>query len=334
MSVHGERNGGRGTRDLVSDSESEPGPYFNYLRQRGSGWARSVVEDYWVIQAERCRAQVELVLPDACVELYFNLGPVGRTIIEGRGVRGANDRDERPGVRGESCGLTPHPSPLTPAVPAPRRSWVVGPHSAPLLVAKETRDCDIVGVRLHPGVTPQLLGVSARELEGTAVDLDAMWGSVVDEIRERLSESADAHARVRVVEQAIVRRLARTPAATDASRVRALCRSVGELADASVGAVAKAHGLTHRQVIQLFDLHVGLKPKAYHRVHRLRQVIRDIHSPRPAPWARLALQHGYCDQAHLINDFRKLTGLTPVEYAARRMSVGQGSVPYRLAAAS
>jgi len=28
------------------------------------------------------------------------------------------------------------------------------------------------------------------------------------------------------------------------------------------------------------------------------------------------VEHGYFDQAHLINDFRELTGITPATYAA------------------
>jgi AraC-like DNA-binding protein len=31
-------------------------------------------------------------------------------------------------------------------------------------------------------------------------------------------------------------------------------------------------------------------------------------------WAELALELGYFDQAHLINDFRAIVGCTPVEY--------------------
>jgi AraC-like DNA-binding protein len=36
-----------------------------------------------------------------------------------------------------------------------------------------------------------------------------------------------------------------------------------------------------------------------------------------ADWARLAADHGYCDQAHLIDDFRDLAGITPGAYRPR-----------------
>jgi AraC-like DNA-binding protein len=97
-----------------------------------------------------------------------------------------------------------------------------------------------------------------------------------------------------------------------------------------VGRAADAFGLTHRQVIALFDQHVGLKPKSYQRVRRARRVMKAgaaVHRPQ---WAQIAASSGYYDQAHMINDFRRLTGMTPRGYLARRSSVGHGFVPHQV----
>ena len=40
-----------------------------------------------------------------------------------------------------------------------------------------------------------------------------------------------------------------------------------------------------------------------------------IDEGRDCDWAALALDLGYADQAHLIRDFKKIVGRTPVEYA-------------------
>jgi AraC-like DNA-binding protein len=80
-------------------------------------------------------------------------------------------------------------------------------------------------------------------------------------------------------------------------------------------------------VIDLFDRTVGLKPKSYQRVRRLRRVFHLVHeSPRPT-WTSIAHRCGYFDQAHLINDFRLLTGISPREYERTHSSVGYGFVP-------
>ena len=287
----------------IASREVSPG--FSYSRLVPMGSAGILVDDYWEIRAATCRTAIEAALPDTAAEIYFNLGPAGRHIFTGCS-------DQRP---------------------APRAAWVIGPRADTMLLTKETLDCDLVGVRLHAGVAAHVLGVPARDLGGALVDLDQLWGSEVRRIREQLAATSDTRARIGIVEQAILHRLSNGGSGEELGRVRALCRSVGTRTHASVAKVADAFGLSHRRVIALFDQHVGLKPKAYHRVRRLRQVMEAAGSSDHPPWAQVAIQSGFCDQAHMIHEFRRLTGITPREYEQRRMGVGVGFVPYRLAKA-
>lgn len=255
------------------------------------------------MQAERCRTAVEAALPDAAVELYFNLGPSGR----------------HPGNR-------QHSTPRT-----PRRAWILGPRDETLLIEKEIRDCDVVGVRLHPGTAQQVLGIPASEVRTAMVDLDVFWGREVDDIHDRLAATPDPVARLSVLECALERRLTRQTPPIDSAVSRTLCDIVGSSMHESIGAIAARAGLSHRRLIALFDETVGLKPKVFQRVHRLRRVFHLVdRSPRPA-WTTIAHRCGYFDQAHLINDFRSLTGVSPSEYTATRSSVGHGFIPYLLA---
>jgi AraC-like DNA-binding protein len=278
-------------------------PWFLHLRRAATGAASTAARELFLVQAARCRTAVERSLPNASLELCFNLGPKGRRLF-------------REGARN---GLSP------------RAAWVVGAHARPLLVEKEVADCDMVGVRLHAGVAEQMFGVPASELSDSLVDLDALWGPVVETVRDRLHAAAEPRARLTIVEQVVAARLARTRSSTDTVLARRLCQVVGAMRQASVSAVAATHGLSHRRVIALFDRHVGMKPKAFHRVDRLRRVVDCAHAERRPSWTRIAHACGYFDQAHLINDFRLQAGITPGEYASAHSSVGRGFVPHRLA---
>ena len=50
------------------------------------------------------------------------------------------------------------------------------------------------------------------------------------------------------------------------------------------------------------------------RRYRLHELIEKSNSARKLDWSQLALDLGYFDQAHLINDFRAMVGLSPREY--------------------
>jgi AraC-like DNA-binding protein len=278
--------------------------FFQHVRQFARGPVAEFARESWLVRAERCRMAAEAALPDTSVELYFNLGPTGR-----------------------------HISGRTPRASLPHRSaWIVGPRARPLFIEKETRDCDIVAIRLVPWVAHRVLGVPAAELRESMVDLDQFWGSLVQETRERLDATPDPHARLSIVERAVAHRVERSGAPDESALVRRLCQMAETEPSLTVGALAARFGLTHRRVIDAFDRTVGLKPKTFYRVRRLRRVFQLSGASPRLSWTTIAHRCGYYDQAHLINDFRQLTGLLPSQYVETKSSVGHGFVPHWLAA--
>jgi AraC-like DNA-binding protein len=278
-------------------------PFFQHVRQFARGAVAEFARESWLVRAERCRMAAEAALPDTSVELYFNLGPTGRH-ISGRRPRAT----------------LPH-----------RAAWVVGPRAQPLYIEKETRDCDIVAIRLVPWFAHRVLGVPAIELRERMVDLDEFWGSLVEDTRERLDVTADARERLAIVERAVARRVVRGGWSDESALVRQLCHAVETGPSLTIGALAARFGLTHRRTIEIFDRTVGLKPKAFYRVRRLRRVFQMSDASPRLSWTTIAHRCGYYDQAHLINDFRQLTGILPSEYVATRSSVGHGFIPHWLA---
>ena len=92
-------------------------------------------------------------------------------------------------------------------------------------------------------------------------------------------------------------------------------------------------GLSERQLERLFDERVGYGPKTFARVVRLQRAVESIARPAgprgtTASWATFARDCGYADQAHLIREFRALTGVTPRVYASAVSEIDNpGSAP-------
>jgi AraC-like DNA-binding protein len=85
----------------------------------------------------------------------------------------------------------------------------------------------------------------------------------------------------------------------------------------TVEALAERSGLSVRALQRLFKAYVGASPKWVIRRYRLHELLERFHSGENFDGAQLALDLGYADQAHLINDFRTLAGYTPNEYIRR-----------------
>jgi AraC-like DNA-binding protein len=142
-----------------------------------------------------------------------------------------------------------------------------------------------------------------------------IWGSRAGELRDRLREAGAATEKFRVMETALLERLNK--------RVElhaAVLYGLAEFARAphvrSVLEVAREAGLSRRRFAQLFREQVGLTPKLYYRLRRFQDVLRQIALGAPVDWADLAMAGGYCDQAHLANEFRHFSGISPSTYLA------------------
>jgi AraC-like DNA-binding protein len=75
----------------------------------------------------------------------------------------------------------------------------------------------------------------------------------------------------------------------------------------------------------------GLTPKTLARVLRFGRACGYLRSGRTASLAETAVMCGYYDQAHLTNDWRRLSGCTPGEWIAEELPFLQdhGRVPSR-----
>jgi AraC-like DNA-binding protein len=199
-------------------------------------------------------------------------------------------------------------------------AFVVGTMTAPLVVST-SRPCEYVAVRFHPGGAQPLLGNSMRELSDHRVALASIWSSqVASEWTERLKEVESGPGRVRLLERLLIGRIPGSPPPDP--RVREAVRRI-KLSGGSfpVKRMSSTLGLTRQHLTRLFDFHVGVGVKIFSRITRLRHVLRALERASPercrVDWARLAVDAGYFDQAHLVRDFKALTGLTPERFQHR-----------------
>jgi transcriptional regulator GlxA family with amidase domain len=74
--------------------------------------------------------------------------------------------------------------------------------------------------------------------------------------------------------------------------------------------------MSARHLRRLFLEQMGLTPKHFCRVIRFRHSLPRLRSSVRGDWTKVALDCGYYDQAHFINEFREFSGYTPGEFAA------------------
>jgi AraC-like DNA-binding protein len=167
-----------------------------------------------------------------------------------------------------------------------------------------------VQLDLTPLGARAFFGLPMSELAGRALPLaDLLTGDARD-FCARLAELPTWDAKLDAVEALVEKRLA--AARLDARPVAWALRQIEARGGAvDVGALARELGWSHKHLIARFRDQVGLPPKRVARVVRFDRLLQRLRRGTDTPWADLALELGFSDQAHLAREVRAFTGRTP-----------------------
>jgi len=187
---------------------------------------------------------------------------------------------------------------------AGRELVVAGPDTGPRMVALPA-GARSSGIRLRPGTAGAFLGVPASEVRDQQISTAEVWGGRVTALEEALAGSGPQD-RLRLLADAVDRRRA----APDALVLAAARRL--SIHTARVAGVAADLGISERQLHRRTVEAVGYGPKVLARVARLRRLIAASDDSLVAR----AFEAGYASQAHMTDEVRRLTGLTPARFLA------------------
>jgi AraC-like DNA-binding protein len=184
-----------------------------------------------------------------------------------------------------------------------RGAFVAGPDTGPAPSVAPPGTV-FVGARFRPGAGGPAFGLPLSELRDQRIELGAIRPEQASTLRPDLTPGQALEAVMQLAARLVTDRPP-DQLVVRAGRLLALGRT-------SVADLAVAMCVSDRQLRRRFDDAVGYGPKVTDRVLRFRQVLRKMGTdPEELDLARLAIEAGYADQAHLTRETTRLSGLPP-----------------------
>jgi AraC-like DNA-binding protein len=240
-----------------------------------------VVERLWILEGPANEIDPEPIPPDGRPEII---------------VHGGDCWAER-----DSCGVLRRQS----------RTLFAGQLTRPMQVVPRGY-ARIAGAHLRPQGGFDLLHVPQHRYTDCVVDLRSIDPALANRLNKEVACHEDARAMAAKLAQVLVARVrpeARACAATKAVSIALALKGMIAVTD-----LARASDVSTRQLERLFHERVGLSPKQFVRIVRFQEVLRATRAGPDSGWAAVALEHGFYDQAHFINDFKTFVGRTPGEW--------------------
>ena len=197
-------------------------------------------------------------------------------------------------------------------VAPPHRSFVVGSTLTSFLV-RSSGWRHVVGASILPAGVQPILGMPARVIGQSIALLDDVIGRRAAELEERVIEGDPGSAMQRLGDALLDLKSSREGSSLLARAVQSVREARGVK---RIDALAYDSNVSTRHLERHFLEQVGITPKTFSRLIRFDRAVRDIPSRGSRPWSQFALEHGYTDQAHFINEFREFSGITPAQFEA------------------
>lgn len=194
------------------------------------------------------------------------------------------------------------------------RFRVAGPDKEPQ-IETPLAGAVIVGFRFRPGAAAGWLGVPASEIVGGRLDLQDLWGTRARELSDRIKAATDLPAMLRQLEETVGMRTEGRDALDPQ-----MGRAFGVLDEGlppetpMVPFLQRQLHMSERTLRRRFEDAFGYGPKTLDRILRFHR-FRRLQRQGEGSTALLAIEAGYADQAHLIRESRRLTGVTPTALA-------------------
>lgn len=194
------------------------------------------------------------------------------------------------------------------------RGWITG-----VTTGKYTYEVKgsgaVLGVMFRPGGFRPFFGRAVAELMDTTLDAAAVFPAATEAARLALMAEPDRHRMIAAVETLLIGTGLPAVDPNIAMAADIVERARADRSIVSVAELARQSAVNERTLQHLFQHYVGVGPKWVIRLYRLVEAAARASAEAPPNWTEIAHELGYADQAHFTNDFRRIIGRPPTDYA-------------------
>lgn len=208
----------------------------------------------------------------------------------------------------------PHPS--VHLVLETNRSEIVGVTRGRFLRRIEGKGC-VFGIKFLPGAFRALTNTPIARFTDRRIAPGVIFGESVEKLESELLSLENFEAMANLAERFLAG--INPTLADNAELAREIVFTIRDNRSIlRVDTVADEFALGKRQLQRLFADYVGVSPKWVIERYRMHEALEQLSAGNRPDIGRLAHDLGYFDQAHFHKAFKRLTGVSPGDYAPRK----------------
>jgi AraC-like DNA-binding protein len=165
------------------------------------------------------------------------------------------------------------------------------------------------GISFYPHALHTLFKIDASELVNRMPDIELI---VKSGLAQKLNDTVSDEERIDLVSRFLIDSL---PISKRTNQlINNIIHSEHLSFDASVISLQEEFKVSERQLERVFKSAIGISPKKYQRILRFESALEKLSAANYSDLTAISYDLNFSDQAHFINDFKNLSGLSPYEF--------------------
>jgi AraC-like DNA-binding protein len=177
-------------------------------------------------------------------------------------------------------------------------------------------EAGMIAVTFYPAGACNFFRLPMCELTDKKISLESIYTSHFGKIYNRLEEEAPLHEKILIIEEflkSIFCPVANYDSSLLNEAISLINQSGGQL---NASALAGKLSVSQKSLERKFSCLLGKTPKQFAKIVRFQHALLNFSGLLERSFTQLAMENGYYDQPHFINDFKTFTGFSPREYFA------------------
>jgi len=256
---------------------------FNYHFYRPANQLSPYINYYWSAKSEKLQGLlVNRITPTGFTEITFHFGEVPARL---------NSRQDQPQPMAMACGLFNE--------------------YFDLKIGSVT---DMFSVVFRPAGMALFFKFPISAISHQSIALSDLDDKKLMGLYEQLKETESDLVRIRILEKYLTEKLIQSKL-FNVNRLQQIISTINNRGgQIKVAELADIACLSKKQLQREFTSFVGVMPKEYLKIIRFQSALWKYEKGKIRNLSEFALDCGYYDQAHFIQDFKKITGYAPARY--------------------
>ena len=180
---------------------------------------------------------------------------------------------------------------------------------------KVTGNLSVFAIYFLPHGLSMFLDLAIKEIFNYSIPLRLIIKDKVNQLEDDLSTAETFAQRIAIAENFLITQIRKNEKKYKYDRIRNVINHINQAKGIiAIEELASKTFLSRKQFERTFSDFIGTSPKQFLKIVRFQNAIYEKSQNTQLNLTELAHNCGYFDQAHMTNDFKTLSGITPKHY--------------------